>query len=107
LAGKEIYQESLKSKCVKNESYNLIIWISLLWSNKKSKRWFNQTDLTIFLLKELQKYFPKILAYFDGLRSYDDSIMSSDNDNGGWSNVSIIIDNIKKTIQSCRCDFIR
>lgn len=64
LAGKEIYQESLKSKCVKNESYNLIIWISLLWSNKKSKRWFNQTDLTIFLLKELQKYFPKIFSLF-------------------------------------------
>jgi hypothetical protein len=77
-----VYQESMSdiSKIIKEPSskYNLVLWLGI---TGQKRSWLQQVDGYISIIKQLEKQFPDIKVYVDGLTAMDGETLNNADDN--------------------------
>ncbi|WP_234931623.1 hypothetical protein [Campylobacter coli] len=73
--GINVYRDSLKlsDNFFREQKYDLVIWLSLVYRDGDAKTWIEQIEAIINIIQKLQNIFCKIKIYIDGIKIYENA----------------------------------
>ncbi len=88
----KVFQDNSLQNNTENSKEELKIWITV---GSEHRSWLNQTDGYTNVILELGKYFHKIIVFFDGITSYENTKISEEQIKIDNKNIYFIIEQVK------------